>query len=129
MSDSFQRRADFLQHGPAWNIRGQLVDSLERAQAIHDVNHVAALELDRPFAFDVTRHPNPHLAFGIGPHFCLGANLARMEVKLVFQELLNRFPDMKIDDDAPLRRGESSLVIALQHLPATFTAGGCPVLH
>jgi hypothetical protein len=51
-----------------------------------------------------------------------------MEVKLVFQELLTRFPDIVIDDDAPFDRGESSLVIALQHLPAT-TAGGCPVPH
>ncbi len=84
---------------------------------------------DDPDVLDLQRDPNPHLAFGIGPHFCLGANLARMEVKLVFQELLARFPDIKIDDDAPLRRGESSLVIALQHLPATFTAGGCPVPH
>ncbi len=82
-----------------------------------------------PDVLDLQRDPNPHLAFGIGPHFCLGANLARMEVKLVFQELLARFPDMRIDDDAPLERGESSLVIALQHLPATFTAGGCPVPH
>ena len=43
---------------------------------------------DHPDELDLTREPNPHLAFGIGPHFCLGANLARMEVKIVFQELL-----------------------------------------
>ena len=84
---------------------------------------------ERPDELDLTRDPNPHLAFGIGPHFCLGANLARMEVKLVFQELLARLSDIAIDDDAPLARGESSLVLALQHLPATFTAGGCPVAH
>jgi cytochrome P450 family 142 subfamily A polypeptide 1 len=80
-----------------------------------------------PDQLDLQRDPNPHLAFGIGPHFCLGANLARMEVKTVFQELLGRFPDMQIDDGAPLDRGQSSLVIALQHLPASFTA--CPVAH
>jgi cytochrome P450 family 142 subfamily A polypeptide 1 len=78
---------------------------------------------------DLQRDPNPHLAFGIGPHFCLGANLARMEVKLVFQELFARLSDITIDGDAELDRGDSSLVIALQHLPATFTAGGCPVAH
>jgi cytochrome P450 family 142 subfamily A polypeptide 1 len=82
---------------------------------------------DNPDELDLQRDPNPHLAFGIGPHFCLGANLARMEVKLVFQELLGRLPDIVIDPDAQLDRGESSLVIALQHLPATFTA--CPVAH
>ena len=82
---------------------------------------------DNPDELDLQRDPNPHLAFGIGPHFCLGANLARMEVKLVFQELLTRLPDIMIDDNAPFARGESSLVLALQHLPATFT--GCPVAH
>ena len=82
---------------------------------------------ENPDELDLMRDPNPHLAFGIGPHFCLGANLARMEVKLVFQELLARLPDIVIDPDAQLDRGESSLVIALQHLPATFTA--CPVAH
>ena len=84
---------------------------------------------DQPDELDLTRDPNPHLAFGIGPHFCLGANLARMEVKLVFQELLARLSDISIDDDAPFDRGESSLVLALQHLPATISAGGCPVAH
>ena len=84
---------------------------------------------DSPDVLDLQRDPNPHLAFGIGPHFCLGANLARMEVKTVFQELFARLPDITIDDNAPLDRGASSLVIALQHLPATFTAGGCPVAH
>ena len=82
---------------------------------------------DNPDELDLLRDPNPHLAFGIGPHFCLGANLARMEVKLVFQELLARLPDIVIDPGAPLDRGESSLVIALQHMPASFTA--CPVAH
>ncbi|MEI2652438.1 MAG: cytochrome P450 [Microthrixaceae bacterium] len=85
--------------------------------------------LDNPDVLDFERDVNPHLAFGIGPHFCLGANLARMEVKLVFQELLTRLPDIQITEGAPIPRGESSLVLALQHMPATFTAGGCPVDH
>ena len=85
--------------------------------------------IDNPNELDLMRESNNHLAFGIGPHFCLGANLARMEVKLVFQELLGRLPDIRIVDDAPLDRGASSLVLALQHLPATFTPGVCPVPH
>ncbi len=84
---------------------------------------------DQPDVLDLQRDPNPHLAFGIGPHFCLGANLARMEVKTVFQELFARLSDITIDGNAELDRGDSSLVIALQHLPASFTAGGCPVAH
>jgi cytochrome P450 family 142 subfamily A polypeptide 1 len=82
---------------------------------------------DRPDELILDRNPNPHLAFGIGPHFCLGANLARMEVKTVFQELFHRLPDIRIADNATLHRGESSLVLALQHLPGIFDASnGCP---
>ena len=82
---------------------------------------------DRPDELDFDRETNPHLAFGIGPHFCLGANLARMEVKTVFQELFSRLPDITVPEDVVPGRGESSLVIALEDIPASFTA--CPVNH
>ena len=84
---------------------------------------------DEPDTLDLTRNPNPHLGFGIGPHFCLGANLARMEITTVFQELLTRLPDIVVPEGITPDRGDSSLVLALQHLPATFTPGGCPVPH
>lgn len=84
---------------------------------------------DNPDQLDLTRDPNPHLGFGIGPHFCLGANLARMELKTVFQELLGRLPDIKIDPGTPLKRAHSSLVLGLEELPASFTPGKCPVAH
>ena len=82
-----------------------------------------------PDVLDLTRSPNPHLGFGIGPHFCLGANLARMEITTVFQELLTRLPDIVVPEGITPDRGDSSLVLALQHMPATFTPGGCPVAH
>ncbi|HLU41279.1 MAG TPA: cytochrome P450 [Microthrixaceae bacterium] len=83
-----------------------------------------------PDRLDLTRTPNPHLAFGIGPHYCLGANLARMEVTTVFQELLTRLPDITVPAEITPSRGDSTLVLALNHLPATFTpGGGCPVQH
>ncbi len=82
---------------------------------------------DRPDELDLTRDPNPHLGFGIGPHFCLGANLARMEVTTVFQELLTRLPDITVPEGITPGRADSSLVIALQDIPADFTA--CPVPH
>jgi cytochrome P450 family 142 subfamily A polypeptide 1 len=77
---------------------------------------------ERPDDLIIDRSPNPHLAFGIGTHFCLGANLARLEVKTVFEELLRRLPDIRVAEGARRRRGQSSLVIAIQHLPAVFTA-------
>src|SRR6185437_11401584 len=53
---------------------------------------------DNPDTFDVGRTPNPHIAFGGGgPHFCLGTNLARMEIKVMFEHLLDRLPDIRQD--------------------------------
>jgi cytochrome P450 family 142 subfamily A polypeptide 1 len=76
---------------------------------------------ERPDDLVLDRTPNPHLAFGIGTHYCLGANLARLEVKTVFEELFRRLPDIRVAEGGRRRRGQSSLVIAIQHLPATFT--------
>ncbi len=76
---------------------------------------------DDPDGLRLDRDPNPHVAFGIGTHFCLGANLARMEVKVVFQELLRHLPDIRVPDGIGADRGESTLVLSLAKLPAVFT--------
>ncbi len=62
---------------------------------------------DRPFEFDILRNPNPHLAFGgNGAHFCIGANLARMEIKLMFNEIADQIPDIsKLAEPQRLRSG------------------------
>ena len=51
---------------------------------------------DDPFRFDVRRSPNPHLAFGHGTHFCLGANLARLELRMLFETLTQRWTDLRV---------------------------------
>jgi len=76
---------------------------------------------DAPDEFRIDRDPNPHLAFGIGTHYCLGANLARAEIEVVFTELFARLRDIRAADPTTLDRGDSSLVLALNHLPAVFT--------
>jgi cholest-4-en-3-one 26-monooxygenase len=76
---------------------------------------------DAPDEFRVDRDPNPHLAFGIGTHYCLGANLARAEIKVVFEELFRRMRDIRAVDAETLERGDSTLVLALNRLPAVFT--------
>ena len=65
--------------------------------------------------FDVTRSPNPHLAFGIGEHFCLGAQLARLEAKVVFTEVLRRWPHYRVLDGAQM--GASTLLRETVSLP------------
>jgi cholest-4-en-3-one 26-monooxygenase len=75
-----------------------------------------------PFRFDVSRDPNDHIAFGGGgPHFCLGANLARMELRLIFREIVTRIPDMKIAGDVSFLR--SNFIGGVKHMPVTFTPG------
>ena len=75
-----------------------------------------------PETFRIDRDPNPHVAFGFGPHFCMGANLARMEIKVVFEELFRRLPDIAVvDPDRLPDRTPSAFVAGLLHMPARFT--------
>jgi cholest-4-en-3-one 26-monooxygenase len=70
-------------------------------------------------SFDVGRDPNPHIAFGGGgPHFCLGANLARMEIRVMFEHLLKRMPDIRQDGD--MQRLQSQFINGVKHLPVAF---------
>jgi cholest-4-en-3-one 26-monooxygenase len=74
---------------------------------------------DDPFRFDVGRTPNHHLAFGIGEHFCLGAHLARLEIRIMFEELLKRFPDM--EPAGPVRRLRSNFINGIKEMRVRFT--------
>ena len=78
---------------------------------------------DDPEAFDVRRDPNPHVGFGgPGPHYCLGAHLARREISVMFRELLARLPDIEVvGDPVPLEAMGIPLVGGIKHLPVRFT--------
>jgi len=69
--------------------------------------------------FDIGRTPNDHLAFGIGPHFCLGANLARLEIRVMFEELLRRMPDIEVA--GPVERLRSNFINGIKRMPIRFT--------
>lgn len=81
------------------------------------------LVFDDPESFDVRRDPNPHVGFGgPGPHFCLGAHLARREVSVVFRQLLTRLPDIEVTGEAEyLNALGIPLVGGIKHLPVRFT--------
>jgi cytochrome P450 family 142 subfamily A polypeptide 1 len=77
---------------------------------------------DDPFRFDVERTPNEHVAFGFGPHFCLGASLARLEISVMLDQLLERLPDLALTDPhAALELRPANFVSGLESLPVTFT--------
>jgi cytochrome P450 family 142 subfamily A polypeptide 1 len=75
---------------------------------------------DEPDRFRIDRHPNPHLGFGIGNHFCLGANLARMELRVVLEEVLRRLPDIEYTEGPPLIEA-SALVRSFVRMPVRFS--------
>jgi len=68
---------------------------------------------------DVGRHPNPHIAFGFGNHFCLGASLARLEARIVFEELLDRFDDVTPAGD--VERSGSSVIAGVRRAELSFS--------
>jgi len=83
-----------------------------------------------PDTFDITRTPNNHIAFGGGgPHFCLGANLARMEIMVMFDRLLDRIPDIRLDGE--VQRLQSNFINGTKHIPVAFApsapVGGTPL--
>ena len=69
--------------------------------------------------FDVGRTPNEHLAFGLGEHFCLGAGLARQELRVMVETLLVRLPDLALA--GPVERLRSSFIGGIKHMPVRFT--------
>jgi cytochrome P450 len=74
---------------------------------------------DDPLRFDITRSPNPHVGFGgAGPHFCLGAHLARREITVMLRELLHRVPDVRAAGEPD--RLLSSFINGIKHLPCDF---------
>jgi cytochrome P450 family 142 subfamily A polypeptide 1 len=75
---------------------------------------------DDPDRLDVRREPNPHLAFGFGSHFCMGASLARLELRVMFSELLRRLPDLHLTGD-PLPRRSSNFISGPEAMPVAFT--------
>jgi cytochrome P450 family 142 subfamily A polypeptide 1 len=74
-----------------------------------------------PYRFDVRRNPNPQIAFGFGPHFCLGASLARLELKVMFSRLLTRLPDLELATTDPLRYRPSNFIVGPEAMPVRFS--------
>jgi hypothetical protein len=70
---------------------------------------------DNPHVLDLARDPNPHLGFGIGPHFCLGTRLARLQISIMLTELLTRFPDMTLDGEP--KQVLSTFINGIERLP------------
>jgi len=71
--------------------------------------------------FDIRRDPNPHIAFGFGTHFCLGASLARLEIRVMYEELLRRVPGVSLAPGASVQRTPSSFIRGIHSMPVEYT--------
>jgi cholest-4-en-3-one 26-monooxygenase len=75
-----------------------------------------------PDTFDITRSPNPHMAFGFGAHFCLGNQLARLELRVMVERVLARLPDLHLATErAGLPRREANFISGIEKMPVAFT--------
>jgi cytochrome P450 len=106
----------------------QLGDVLVRAgEPVLTANGAANRDpsvFDRPDEFDITRQPNPHIAFGHGPHFCPGSHLARMELQVTLETVLSRLPGLRIavpDSDLSWQRG--TVMRSVTALPLYWSVG------
>jgi cytochrome P450 family 142 subfamily A polypeptide 1 len=101
-------------------LRGTPIKKGQKVLMLYPSANRDADVFEAPESFKADRDPNPHLAFGIGNHFCLGANLARMEIRVVLEEVLRRMPNMEYTDGPP-KMVPSTLVRSFVRMPVRFT--------
>ncbi len=101
---------------------GRAMTAGQKCMLLFESANRDATRFDDPFRFDVERHPNEHLAFGFGTHYCLGQALARLELKVMFEQLLARMPDLELAaDPAELPRRRANFISGLESMPVRFS--------
>jgi cytochrome P450 len=101
------------------SIRGQAVSAGDPVLLVYaSANRDEEVFGDDAGALRVDRHPNPHVSFGFGPHFCLGAALARLEGRVVLSELVQRFGTVALA--GPVERTASPVIAGVRHAPLVF---------
>ena len=101
-------------------LRGQTLREGDRVMMLYPSANRDETVFARAESFDVKRSPNPHIAFGIGAHFCMGANLARLQINLLFEELLARLPDIHVRPGFEVTYAPSTFVSGFLELPVEF---------
>lgn len=102
-------------------LHGRAIRTGEKVLLLYESANFDEAQFTQPERFDIGRSPNDHVAFGFGPHFCLGAGLARLEVRVVFERLLARMPDIALVGET-----ERDGVGAIASMPIHFTPSTPP---
>jgi cytochrome P450 family 142 subfamily A polypeptide 1 len=103
-------------------LRGQRIREGDKLLLLYASANRDPRAFDSPDVFDVERRPNSHVAFGgYGTHHCLGASLARLELRIMFEELLRRMPDLELATSEPLPLRPSNFIVGVENMPVRFT--------
>jgi cytochrome P450 len=100
-------------------LAGRRIKRGDKVVVYHISAHYDERQFPDPMRFDIRRDPNDHLAFGQGPHLCLGAHFARLQLRIFFRELINALPPIRLDGQPT--RLTSNFINGLTHLPVTWT--------
>lgn len=102
-------------------LRGQKIREGDKLLLLYPSANRDTRVFDEPDTFDIRRKPNPHVAFGgYGTHHCLGATLARLELRIMFEELNRRLPDLALATDQPLPLRPSNFIVGIEKMPVRF---------
>ncbi|MFK7896316.1 MAG: cytochrome P450 [Myxococcota bacterium] len=105
-------------------LHGETLREGDRVLLLYPSGNRDERAFESPNTFDIERWPNRHVAFGgYGVHHCLGASLARLELKILFEQVLSRMPDIQFASDAPLKRRPNNFITGIEAMPVTFTPG------
>ena len=103
-------------------LRGQKIREGDRMLLLYPSGNRDEAVFEAPDHLDVERNPNPHVAFGgYGTHHCLGASLARLELRIMFEELNRRMPDLRLASDEGLPVRPSNFIVGLESMPVRFS--------
>jgi len=103
-------------------LRGQPIREGDKILLLYHAANFDERAYETPETLDVERHPNQHVAFGgYGTHHCLGASLARLELRIMFEELLANLPDIELATDGPLPMRQNNFIVGIEEMDIRFT--------
>ncbi|TVY00852.1 cytochrome P450 [Mycolicibacterium porcinum] len=103
------------------DFHGTSLQAGEKVMLLFESANFDEQQFPDPMRFDIERNPNAHLAFGFGTHFCMGNQLARLEISTMMRKVLKRLPDLELATDARLPLRAANFVSGLEKMPVTFT--------
>jgi cytochrome P450 family 142 subfamily A polypeptide 1 len=101
-------------------VRGKQISAGQKVLLLYPSANRDENQFRDPFTFDIGRSPNEHVAFGFGKHFCLGNSLARLELRVLFEQLLDRLPDIRLVDGAEPGNRPANFVSGYETMPVAW---------